>query len=206
MRETAMVQKIRALGVLGASRLALDLLFTWFTMPSARLLRRPFYVRNHGKIVLGKGFTTGPGFILDVLSPHARLVIGNNVKFNHRTHIGVMNLVELGDNCLLASNVYISDHGHGNYRGANQDSPSVPPNNRPLAVAPVKIGRDVWLGENVCVLPGVNIGDGSIVGANSVVTTSLPANCIAAGAPARVVKEWNSAQQCWVKPLKNGMP
>lgn len=58
-----------------------------------------------------------------------------------------------------------------------------------LHPAPVHIGRRVWLGANVTVLPGVSIGDGAIIAAGAVVTKDVPANTIAAGVPAKVVKK-----------------
>jgi lipopolysaccharide O-acetyltransferase len=163
------------------------------------LLRRPFYVRSCGKLIVGRGFSAGPGLILDVLSKNATIKIGTNVKINHRAHIGAIDCVEIGNDVLFASNVFISDHSHGCYKGEIQDSPITPPNHRPLVSAPVKIGNRVWLGENVCVLPGVTVGDGCIVGAGSVITTSIPENSIVAGAPARVIKVWNNDMQRWVK-------
>lgn len=54
---------------------------------------------------------------------------------------------------------------------------------------PVVIGNNVWLGNNVCVMPGVTIGDGAIIGANSVVTHDIPAYSVAAGIPAKVIKQ-----------------
>lgn len=57
---------------------------------------------------------------------------------------------------------------------------------------PATIGNNVWLGNNVCVMPEVTIGDGAIIGANSVVTHDIPAYCMAAGVPARVIKQMTS--------------
>jgi lipopolysaccharide O-acetyltransferase len=199
MRKESLVSRLKALGVLGVGRLALDIVFTKLCLPQATVLRRPFYVRNVGTVKIGKGFTTGPGLILDVLSANAKLTIGTNVKVNHRLHLGVLESVEIGDDVLMASNIFISDHSHGTYRGAGQCSPETPPNHRPLVTAPVKIGDRAWLGENVCVLPGVTIGAGAIIGAGSVVTTHIPENAIAAGSPARVIKLWDAESQTWKK-------
>jgi acetyltransferase-like isoleucine patch superfamily enzyme len=57
-----------------------------------------------------------------------------------------------------------------------------------LKKAPINIGKNVWIGANVTVMPGVNIGDNSIIGAGSVVTASIPANVVAIGSPARVAR------------------
>ena len=117
--------------------------------------------------------------------------MGDNV------HVVASERVVIGANCLMASKVFISDTAHGSYRGANQSRPDSDPAARPLSSRPVHIGDNVWLGENVCVLAGVTIGDGAIVNANSVVTHDVPPGTIVAGAPARVVKRWSEHTSSW---------
>lgn len=70
---------------------------------------------------------------------------------------------------------------------------------QPLKSAPVHIFQGVWIGDKVTVLPGVNIGECSVIGANSVVTKDVPPYCIAAGNPARVIKKWDFEKHDWVK-------
>lgn len=73
----------------------------------------------------------------------------------------------------------------------------IPPKEREYRSSPVKIGKNVWLGEGVIVMPGVEIGDGCVIGAHSIVNKSIPANCIAVGAPAKVVKVYSFEEKCW---------
>lgn len=121
-----------------------------------------------------------------------KLVIGEKVSINDRVHIGCANYVEIGDNCLFASNIYISDHNHGIYKGINQSSIFQKVVDRDLDYdKSVIIGKNVWLGEGVAVLPGSQIGDNSIIGSNAVVTGIIPTNSIAIGVPARVIKTLN---------------
>ena len=54
---------------------------------------------------------------------------------------------------------------------------------------PITVGNNVWIGAQVCVLPGVTIGDNTVIGAGSVVTKNIPANVLAAGNPCRVIRE-----------------
>ncbi len=61
----------------------------------------------------------------------------------------------------------------------------------------IKIGQGCWIGQNVVILPGVTIGEMTIVGANSVVTKDLPSRCIAMGSPARVTKIWDESLSSW---------
>ena len=79
----------------------------------------------------------------------------------------------------------------GNSHGqSTREHMSIPYYERPMySKGPVVIGNNVWLGNNVCVMPGVTIGDGAIIGANSVVTHDIPAYAVAAGIPAKVVKQ-----------------
>ena len=152
----------------------------------------------------GDGFCAGPGLRLEAISKCGaqtftpRIVIKDNVEVNDFVHIGATNYVEIGNNVLMASKVYISDHNHGTYSGQDQSDPEVPPSKRLIeSGSSVIIGDNVWLGEFVAVLPGVTIGRGSIIGANAVVTRDIPPYSIAVGAPARVVKRYDFISKRW---------
>ena len=100
----------------------------------------------------------------------------------------------------MASKIYISDCSHGSYAcNENDSSPLSIPKNRKMFSNPVNIEDNVWLGEFVSVLPGVTIGKGTIVGANSVVSKSLPPNVIAVGTPAKPIKKFNFDNNKWEK-------
>ena len=116
-----------------------------------------------------------------------RIKIGNNVFFNTDIHIGCINNIEIGDNCLFASRIYITDHHHGDTsEGMIQIIPSL----RPLvSKGAVIIEKNVWVGEGVVIMPGVTIGENSIIGANAVVTKSVPKNTVFAGIPAKLIKQ-----------------
>lgn len=113
------------------------------------------------------------------------LIIGNKFSMQHNCHIGCADYIEIGDNVLIGSKVYITDHFHGEI---TKEALSLCPIDRPLYCKPVKIGSNVWIGDNVCILPGVSIGDNVIVGANAVVTKSFPKNVVIAGVPAKIIK------------------
>ena len=107
--------------------------------------------------------------------------IGENFYANHNCVILDGGGVEIGDFVLLAPNVGIYTAGHpldAERRDAGLEY-----------AYPVKIGNHVWVGGGVSILPGVEIGDYTVIGAGSVVTKSLPANVLAAGNPCRVIRE-----------------
>lgn len=114
------------------------------------------------------------------------LIIGNNCNFGAYNHITCTNKVIIGDGCLTGKWVTITDNSHGN---TDMDSLLVPPIKRPIfSKGPVIIGKNVWIGDKATILPNVTIGDGVVIAANTVVTKSVPAFCVVAGNPARIVK------------------
>lgn len=173
---------------------------TYLVFPQAKIIRFPIDIRGKKFMKIGKGFTTGYGCRLEAYPVHEKetLFIGENFQMNDYVHITAMEKVTIGNNVLLASKIYISDCSHGSYAGDEEDSsPMQIPKERPLFAKPIIIEDNVWLGEFVTVLPGVTIGFGTIVGANSVVTKSLPPNTICVGSPAKPVKIFNFESQKW---------
>lgn len=114
------------------------------------------------------------------------LCIGKRFSMQQNCHIGCLEKIEIGDNVLLGSKVYITDHYHGTI---TKDALVLPPIDRPLWSNPVKIGSNVWVGDNVSIMPGVTIGDNVIIGANAVVTHSFESNVVIAGVPAKVIRQ-----------------
>ena len=154
-------------------------------------------------IKIGDNFIALLGFRLEAFSGYKsqrcnpKLIIKNNVTVNDYVHIGCINSVEIGNNVLIASKVFISDHSHGNYLGPEQDSPESSPAERILSSKAIVIEDNVWIGEGVTILPGVRIGFGCIIGAHSVVTRSIPPRSIAVGVPAKVIKTYNHSTMIW---------
>jgi lipopolysaccharide O-acetyltransferase len=189
-------------GFWGSLRLCRDLILTKILFSAARLVRYPVYIRGRQFISFGKDLTTGVGMRIDAfpvkdMKGKKVVTFGSNVEINDYVHIGAIESVVIGNNVLIASKVFISDHNHGSYSGVHHSSPDSSPGDRPLFSKPVIIEDNVWLGESVMVLPGVVIGAGSIIGASSVVTKSIPPGCIAVGLPATVVKKYNSSTRQW---------
>lgn len=157
---------------------------------------------------IGQGFTAGRGLWLEAVKDYSvagqmfspELIIGDRVSVGEYVHIGCNNRLVIGDDVLMGSKIYITDHNHGVYRGDRQDSPDVSPLNRSLTEGEsVIIGARCWIGEFVTILPGVTIGEGCIIGSHTTVTHDIPANSIAVGSPARVVKRWDENKGKWLR-------
>jgi lipopolysaccharide O-acetyltransferase len=152
------------------------------------------YIRGLARMKVGQGFRAGPGLWLEAVTSYKgqvfspTLLIGEGVQVGQWVHIAATHSVEIGDHCLLGSRILITDHSHGQYSASDPVS-SLSPADRPLdSVGRVVIGRNVWIGDGVVVLPGANIGEGSVIGANSVVTGNIPPLTIAAGVPTRTIR------------------
>lgn len=161
-------------------------------------------LRGLSSITIGEDFAAGPGFWLEALTRYndqtfsPRVLIGSHVRISHFVHITSTHLVEIGDHVLMGSKVLITDHNHGQYSRGEQSSPQIPPTLRPLdRDCRVVIERDVWLGDGVVVTPGSSVGEGCVIGANSVVSGSIPAFTIAAGVPARPLKTFHFDTNTW---------
>jgi lipopolysaccharide O-acetyltransferase len=191
-------------GFYGSIRLLIDVINTRIFFSPSRIIRRPYYIRGKRFIKFGKGFTTGVGARLDVLTDKRNgflMEFGNNVQINDYVHIAAAESVKIGNNVLIASKVFITDHNHGNYGNTilPHCDPRVAPEERPLTKKPVIIEDNVWIGEFVSVLPGAIIKEGSVIGTMSVVTKTIPPYSIAVGVPARVVKTYNFQTNQWEK-------
>lgn len=154
-----------------------------------------------GELSIGDNFTLTSGDCINPLCRNIRACIfithggtvniGNNVGMSSpciriQEHLSIGNHVNLGGNCTI----YDSDAHPIDYLARR--SPKQLYSNNPMTTvqsAPISIEDDVWIGANCFILKGVTIGARSVIGAGSVVTKSIPADCIAAGNPARIIKK-----------------
>lgn len=117
--------------------------------------------------------------------PNAKLIIGDNTRLNGCC-IHAQELISIGKNCLIAANTQIFD---GNGHDLSMDNPEM--RLKTLGkTKPVIIEDNVWIGYNCIILPGVKIGNGSVIAAGSIVNIDVPANSIAAGNPLKIVKTY----------------
>lgn len=130
--------------------------------------------------------------------PDCLLEIGEGSCLGRFNHIYATHRVVLGSHVLTANNVYISDNLHG-YR-----DPSRPILEQAvLQNRTVEIGAGSWLGHNACVL-GARIGRNCVVGANAVVTRDIPDYCVVVGAPAVVIRRYDTESRRWRETFPDG--
>lgn len=154
------------------------------------LLFYPVLLKGKGKIVFGSqvrigvelspNFHSGYGY-MEARDKNSEVVFGNNVRLNNGFSIVAVNRIEIGNDVLIGLNFMVSDSDF-HHLEAEKRFESNPPS------AAVKIGSNVFIGNNVTILKGVSIGDNTVIGSNSVVTSSIPENVVAAGNPAKVIR------------------
>jgi len=191
------LEKIKYLGILGFIKVSIDYIVSAIIIKIGACARLPFSIRNIGKLEIEKNFRVGQGLVIDIMHENASVKIGSNFRAASRLHIGCINKIKIGDNVLIASDVHITDHSHGKYKGENQSKPETIVKERKLINEEVIIGNNVWIGEKVFITPGVRIGDNSIIGAFSLVKDDIEANSIAIGIPAKIIKKYNKEKQEW---------
>ena len=156
-------------------------------------INKPMYLRGGKYISIGDNFHCDHRLRLDAIDAYKNqtftpsIVIGNNVTIQKDCHIGAIDKIVIGNNVLMGSKIFISDHSHGD---TSVSSIALFPVDRLLvSKGPINIENNVWIGEGAVILSGVTIGENSIIGANAVVTKSVPRNCVVAGNPAKIIKQ-----------------
>lgn len=112
---------------------------------------------------------------------HGRIVLGRRVTMLTGVTVNSYESVTVGDDTAFGDGCYVQDNDHGT-------EPGMPVMRQPQVSAPIRIGSDVWFGARCIVLKGVTVGDGTVVGAGSVVVKPLPEGVVAVGVPARALK------------------
>jgi acetyltransferase-like isoleucine patch superfamily enzyme len=138
---------------------------------------------DEGRLEIGAHTLLEPNVWI-TLPGEARVRIGSGTFLNLNNMVAAVESVEIGDHCMFANGCFITD---GNHRFDDPDTPV--PYQGFTTKGPTKVGDNVWCGANVVITSGVTVGERCVIGANSVVTEDLPPRSIAAGVPARVLRE-----------------
>ncbi len=142
----------------------------------------PLQMLREGRLDIGAHAVFEPG--VWITSDTGRISIGAGALLNLDVMVAAVERTEIGDHCMLANGCLVTD---GNHRFDDPDKPV--PWQGFTTKGPTILEDNVWLGANVVVTSGVRIGRRSVIGANSVVTEDVPPFSIAAGAPAKVLKQ-----------------
>ncbi len=171
----------------------------------------PRNIVNPDRIFLGNDIYLGPNSLLIALTGYpgptmqhpekkgmnqtfdSKISIGSRVTSTGQLQVAAMSEVTIEDDVMFATNVNITDGFHGY---THIDEPFK--YQELINIKPILIKQGCWIGQNVVIFPGIIIGEMTIIGANSVVTKSIPARCIAVGAPAKVIKKWDEATASWL--------
>jgi acetyltransferase-like isoleucine patch superfamily enzyme len=148
-------------------------------------MRRIDIPRNFDQISLAKGVALDDGVTLLAVGEATgtkKIEIGENTYINRYTMIDAARQIRIGRGVGIGPHCYITDHDHGM-------APGAPVMTQPLVARPTVISDGVWLGAGCIVLKGVTVGENTVVGAGSVVVHDLPADIVAVGRPARVVRK-----------------
>ena len=166
------------------------------------IIRKPLIIENKKNIFIGNKVLIREGVRLTSVcswyingkkeqSFSPKLIIDDNVSIEQGVHINCANIVHIEKNCTISSYVFITDVDHC-YE--NIDEKVL---NQPLLISETKIGEGSFLGTGVKVMAGVTIGKHCVVGANAVVTKSIPDYSIVVGVPAKIIKRYNLETKKW---------
>jgi len=116
---------------------------------------------------------------IPVFVNHAEFVtVGKNVYINHACSMLALGKITIEDDVLIGPKANLLSEGH----------PLDPDNRKAMIVKPIVIRRNAWIGAGATILPGVTVGENSIVAAGAIVSKDVPENTVVAGIPAKVVK------------------
>ena len=160
------------------------------------VIQKPQIIEGYRYISVMRGVRIRRGaslFALKIDHHDPDLRIGTGCSIGYNNHIAAVRNVCLGEYVLTANNVYISDNLHG------YEDITLPVMHQPVKFKGVSsIGNGSWIGENACII-GAKLGKHCIVGANSVVNQDVPDYCVVVGAPARIIRRFDTDTGRWVK-------
>jgi acetyltransferase-like isoleucine patch superfamily enzyme len=139
-----------------------------------------FEIGRDARVVLGRWSWLGHGCKVRV--HEGSLEVGAKTVFGQECTISAFQQIAVGRECIIADRVMMIDFDHGMVETER------PVREQGIYKRSVQIGNNVWIGYGACVLRGVTIGDNSVIGTSSVVTTDIPANAVVGGAPARLIR------------------
>ena len=166
---------------------------------SGTTIRKPILISNPQFISIGNGVLIRDGARYDIVTERfgqvfaPEVIIGDGALFEQGFHLACAESIRIGARVACSRNVSILDVWH------HYEDIRVPIIDQPLGTAPVSVGEGTLIGMGSVILPGVTIGRHCMIGANSVVSRDIPDFCVAAGAPARIIRRHDAARDQWVR-------
>lgn len=166
---------------------------------STTYLHRIHRIPNPRSVFLGKHVTVLFNGRIEAVTRYndkvfnPKIVIDENVCIQQNLHLTCADCIHIGKNTAIAANVTITDIIHP-YEDINLSIEK-----QDIEVKSVEIGQDCKIYNNAIILPGITIGKHCVIGANSVVTKDIPDYSVAVGIPAKVIKQWSTSTNKWVK-------
>lgn len=160
----------------------------------------PLFLSNERYVLIGNNVRIKDGYRIECYPHfynwdyHPKFILEDGVIIGHGFTGFVADTIRIGKDTILAGNVTLISENHG--MNPEIDTPY---HAQELTTGPIDIGEGCWLGQNVSVLPGVKIGKKCIIATNTVVTKNIPDYCIAAGSPARIIKQYSFENHKWNK-------
>ena len=165
----------------------------WGYMGDGSRLIKPMRIINRGHIYIGDNCFFLNSARLEAVKHkrgQGRLHIDNNTSFQQCCHIIAADELVIGNDCVFSAFVYVSDCSH-------PYAPNIDIATGELDIRPTKIGNHCFIGIGACIMPGVVVGDYSVIGANAVVCHDVPPYSMVGGVPARILKKYNLETKRW---------
>lgn len=161
----------------------------------------PLLIKGKNAISIGEHVKIGNASRLEIISEwkgshfDASISIGDRTQFVGDLHLISAGKVTIGRNCVFSKRIFITNANH------DYSQLGVSVGEQRLIIKDVSIGDNCFFGMDTKVFPGVKVGNNVIVGANSIVMSDLPDNCVAVGVPAKVIKLYNKETKIWESSL-----
>ena len=180
-------------------KIAKEILFFKIKLKNKTKIKKSLSIINPQYFSFGKNVNIGKYCKLHCFDKYENKSYNPSIFIDDNAYIGdffsiitASNIV-IKKNALIASNVLLCGLNHG-FKEIN-----VPFTKQAIISRGIIIGENCWIGEKVIILDGVQIGDNCVIGAGSVVTKSIPSNCIVGGNPAKILKIYNTKEKTWEK-------
>jgi len=163
--------------------------FGKFRFPS--YIGKPTFIKNSAQIYIDKNVRIYPHSRIECISSMAKVIINENVTIGHSLHLTAHSILEVSKNCIISSNVLITDNRH-DYRDVDKNILD-----QKLIIKKTFLGENCFIGKGAVIDAGTQLGRHCVVGANSVLSGVYPDYSVIVGAPGKIIKRYDKAIKKW---------